>query len=296
VVERYTTLLNLRLKSKAANHLIIMELINSDSLTFNYSDIFFSYLHNDERQCTQMAKNHVLLYVYSGEFIVEEGKKKTIISKGESVFIRRDNRVIMTKQPSMDEPFKGIFLIFKRQFLRDFFQTVNKKNVPSERLKKMSNVVSIENNANVDSLFHSMLPYFNKTTIPPQELMELKLQEGVLSLLNMDKNFYQYLFDFSEPWKIDIIEFLEQNFTYELSIEEIAAFTGRSLATFKRDFKKVSALPPQQWLIQRRLKAAYEKLKFEGKRVKDVYFEVGFKNQSHFSLAFKKQYGFSPGR
>jgi len=271
-----------------------MELINSDSLTFNYSDIFFSYLHNDERQCIQMAKNHVLLYVYSGEFMVEEGKKKTIISKGESVFIRRDNRVIMTKQPSTAEPFKGIFLIFKRQFLRDFFQTVNKKNLPSERLKKMSSVVSIENNANVDSLFHSMLPYFNKTTIPPQELMELKLQEGVLSLLNMDKNFYQYLFDFSEPWKIDIMEFLEQNFTYELSIEEIAAFTGRSLATFKRDFKKVSPLPPQQWLIQRRLKKAYEKLRFEGKRVKDVYFEVGFKNQSHFSQAFKKQYGFSP--
>jgi hypothetical protein len=46
-----------------------MELINSDSLAFNYSDVFFSYLHIDERQCVQMAKNHVLLYVYSGEFL-----------------------------------------------------------------------------------------------------------------------------------------------------------------------------------------------------------------------------------
>lgn len=273
-----------------------MELVYSDSLTFNYSDIFFSYLHNNERQCTQMAKNHVLLYVYSGQFIVEDGKKKTVIGKGESVFIRRDNRVIMTKQPSTDEPFKGIFLILKRQFLRDFFQKMDKQDMPEGRLKKMISVIRLDNSANIDSLFHSMLPYFNKKTTPPLELMELKLQEGVYSLLNINKQFYQCLFDFSEPWKIDIMEYLEQNFKYELSIEEIAAFTGRSLATFKRDFKKISSLPPQQWLIQRRLKEAYEKLKFEGKKVKDVYFEVGFKNQSHFSLAFKKQYGFSPGR
>jgi len=79
-------------------------------------------------------------------------------------------------------------------------------------------------------------------------------------------------------------------------MEEIASFTGRSLSTFKRDFKKISDLPPQKWLIQRRLRAAYEKIKEDGKRVSDVYMEVGFKNLSHFSVAFKKQYGFSPGK
>jgi AraC-like DNA-binding protein len=211
-------------------------------------------------------------------------------------FIRRNNRVTMTKQPSTNEPFKGIFMIFKRQFLRDYFQKVDKHKLPAERMKKLQSVLSIDNNINIDSLFHSLLPYFNKADVPPTELMELKMQEGIISLLNTDKSFYQYLFDFNEPWKIDIMEYLEQNFTYELSIEEIAAFTGRSLATFKRDFKKISSIPPQQWLIQRRLKEAYEKIRVEGKRVKDVYFEVGFKNQSHFSLAFKKQYGFPPGR
>nr|WP_262919796.1 AraC family transcriptional regulator [Niabella hibiscisoli] len=77
-------------------------------------------------------------------------------------------------------------------------------------------------------------------------------------------------------------------------MEQIASYTGRSLATFKRDFSKISNLTPQKWLIKRRLEAAYIKLKEEGKKVQDVYIEVGFKNPSHFSTAFKRQYGVPP--
>ncbi|WP_312362388.1 AraC family transcriptional regulator [Sphingobacterium sp.] len=76
-----------------------------------------------------------------------------------------------------------------------------------------------------------------------------------------------------------------------LTMEQIAAYTGRSLATFKRDFQKVSSLSPQKWLIKKRLEMAYVKLKEEGKKVQEVCVEVGFKNPSHFSTAFKKQYG-----
>ena len=39
---------------------------------------------------------------------------------------------------------------------------------------------------------------------------------------------------------------------------------------------------------------AYIKLKEEGRKIQDVCIEVGFKNPSHFSTSFKKQYGVSP--
>ena len=81
---------------------------------------------------------------------------------------------------------------------------------------------------------------------------------------------------------------------YEFTLEEMAHYTGRSLATFKRDFKKISDLTPGKWLIRKRLEVAYARLKEEGTRIVDVSAEVGFKNPSHFSTAFKKQYGISP--
>jgi AraC-like DNA-binding protein len=113
-------------------------------------------------------------------------------------------------------------------------------------------------------------------------------------VMNTDKNVYASLFDFTEPWKIDVLDFLNENYMYDLSMEEIASYTGRSLAVFKRDFKKVSRLSPQKWLIQKRLEVAHDKIRTDGKKVSDVCFEVGFKNLSHFSTAFKRKYGFPP--
>ena len=113
-------------------------------------------------------------------------------------------------------------------------------------------------------------------------------------MLEINEQFYPNLFDFNAPWKIDLLEFMEKNYAYDLTIEDIAHYTGRSLAAFKRDFRKISDLPPQKWLIEKRLKVAQEKLLHEKKKVSEVYLEVGFKNLSHFSTAYKKKFGYSP--
>ena len=110
----------------------------------------------------------------------------------------------------------------------------------------------------------------------------------------LHSSFYSSLFDFTEPWKIDIFDFLNKNYMCDLSIEEIASFTGRSLASFKRDFKKISPLPPQKWLMEKRLNVAFDKIRNEQQKASDVCFEVGFKTLSHFSKAFKKQFGYTP--
>jgi AraC-like DNA-binding protein len=117
------------------------------------------------------------------------------------------------------------------------------------------------NRPDIVSLFESITPYFNSDMPPTDELIRLKMMEGVYVLLNTDNCFYSSLFDFTEPWKIDILDFMNENYMYDLSMEETASYTGRSLATFKRDFKKISPLSPEKWLIQKRLEVAYSKAK-----------------------------------
>ncbi|MDP4270128.1 MAG: AraC family transcriptional regulator [Bacteroidota bacterium] len=266
-----------------------------DTQVFNYYDIFFSYYSPEQCICTTMIREHMLVYVYSGTIELTENNIKTVIGKGECVFLRRDNRVSMIKQPDADAGFRGIFMTFKRNFLREFYQQyIDKKMLPMEVEKHKPSVIKLPGTPDIASLFQSMTPYFDSDKVPAKELMQLKLHEGVYSLLNIDSRFYPALFDFTEPWKIDILDFMEDNYMFDLSVEEIAGFTGRSLATFKRDFKKISPLSPQKWLIDKRLKVAYDKLRNENIKVSDVYLEVGFKNLSHFSSAFKKQFGFAP--
>lgn len=259
-----------------------------------YSDILFSYYFSDDCMCSSMVRDHFLVYLYSGEYILDEGKRRTVIKPGECVFLKRDNRVNMIKQPKNGEPFMAIFLTFKRNFLRGVYQKFERKELPLKAEKQKHSVIKLPQTPDIKGLFQSLVPYFDSTVEPSDDIMKLKLLEGVYSLLRIDDKFYATIFDFTEPWKIDILEFLSENYMYDFSLEDIASFTGRSLSTFKRDFKKISKLSPEKWLIQRRLEAAREKLQEDGRTVTDVYVEVGFKNLSHFSSAFKKQYGVAP--
>ena len=271
-----------------------MKTPEKEYITFNYSDVIFSYFFSDDCMCSKMVRDHFLVYVNSGEYILEEGKRKTVISPGECVFMRRDNRVSMTKQGKNGDPFRGIFMTFKRNFLREMYQELERKELPLDAGKHKQSVIKLPQTPDITGLFQSLLPYFDSPIEPSEDMMCLKLMEGVYSLLNIDKRFFATLFDFTEPWKIDILDFLNDNFMYDLSMEEIASFTGRSLSTFKRDFKKISDLSPEKWLIRKRLEAALEMLSNEGMSVTDVYTEVGFKNLSHFSSAFKRQFGMAP--
>lgn len=88
---------------------------------------------------------------------------------------------------------------------------------------------------------------------------------------------------------------MRKNFMFNVSLNRFAYLTGRSLATFKRDFEKFFFLTsPSRWLQQQRLAQAYHLIREKGRRPSDVYLEVGFEDLSHFSFAFKKAYGIAP--
>ncbi len=262
--------------------------------TVSYSGIFLSCFTDYSEKCIHATPEHTLVYLYSGEQVIGDRDREIVIQAGECAFIRRNHRITMYKNSKGEELYKGISLTFKRNVLREFYSRLNKAGIPKNVSIPEDNVFRIEPRADIKSLFQSLTPYFDDQVKPTEGVAHLKLMEGIHALLNNSDIFYPVLFDFTEPWKMDLLEFLNENYTDDLSMEQIAAYTGRSLATFKRDFKKISPLTPQKWLIKKRLEAAYIKLKEEGKKVQDVYVEVGFKNPSHFSTAFKKQYGVAP--
>lgn len=262
--------------------------------TIGYSGIFLSCYSDYSEKCIHATPEHVLVYLYSGEQVIEDRNKKIKLQAGDCAFIRRDHRLKMYKNSKGEDLYKGISLTFKRSVLREFYRKMTKSEIPTAVKISDNTVFKLAQSPAIESLFQSLTPYFDSNIKPTEAVINLKLLEGIYALLNSNEELYPVLFDFAEPWKIDLLDFLNANYTEELSMEQIASFTGRSLATFKRDFKKISSLTPQKWLIKKRLEMAYIKLKEESKKVQDVYMEVGFKNPSHFSTAFKKQYGISP--
>ena len=261
---------------------------------FNYNNVFYSFFYDDTSGCTHRSREFAMNYVYSGEMVVDTGHERIHVGKGECVFIPRDHHITLYKRTCDGERYCGIFLMFTRAFLKEMYDKFGRREIPADTPKLDSGVIKLPRTAEIASLFASMTPYFDPEVKPHDDFMQLKLQEGLLALLHIDRRFAPTLFDFNEPWKIDILDFMNRNYMYEFTVEELAHYTGRSLATFKRDFKKVSDLTPEKWLIRKRLEVAYALMKEGGRKIADVYTEVGFKNQSHFSSAFKKLYGVAP--
>lgn len=263
-------------------------------LIFNYNNVFYSFYYDDLSGCVHRSREYALNYVYSGEMILDNGTEKIHVRKGECVFIPRDHHITMYKKTYNGERYCGIFLMFTRTFLREMYGklAINKQRSGTRKLD--NGVIKLPRTVELASLFASMTPYLDPDVKPRDSFMELKLQEGLMALLAIDERFIPTMFDFNEPWKIDILGFMEENYTCDLSIEEIAHYTGRSLATFKRDFKKISELTPEKWLIKKRLAKAYELMRTGRRKVVEVYAEVGFRNPSHFSTAFKKEFGIAP--
>lgn len=262
-------------------------------LIFNYADIFYSFYYDGQGACIHRSREYALNYVYSGEMVLDNGIRQIHVGKGECVFIPRDHHITLYKKPCRGERYCGIFLSFSRNFLREMYVKIG-STFATGNTHRLSDAIKLPQTAELASLFASLTPFFNPDVKPQEDFMHLKMEEGLIALLHIDKCFAPTLFDFNEPWKIDILDFMNQNYMYEFTLQDLAHYTGRSLATFKRDFKKISDLTPEKWLIRKRLEVAYSLMQQSKERISDICTKVGFKNQSHFSTAFKRQYGVAP--
>lgn len=268
----------------------------NDRSVFNYKDIIFSCFQPEESLSEHCLPHHALIYVYSGELRITDNGKEHSVRAGEYVFLRRDNRVKIHKHTHETEPYKAISIRFDRKFLRCYFSGLKRKISLPENIGRFKEAaIKLEGNPYIESLFASLFPFTERGITPSEEFVAMKMNEAMGCVLRADSRFYPTLFDFNNPWKIDILEFMEENYMQDMSMEEFALYTGRSLASFKRDFAEISEIPPQKWLIERRLKKAYELIE-TGKSVTEACLESGFKNRSHFSTAFKSRFGFPPNQ
>ena len=74
-----------------------------------------------------------------------------------------------------------------------------------------------------------------------------------------------------------------------------AAAAGMSPFHFSRLFKKSTGKSPYQFVLQRRIERAKKLLRNSTRSLADVGGELGFSHQSHFTSAFRKQVGATPG-
>jgi AraC-like DNA-binding protein len=98
------------------------------------------------------------------------------------------------------------------------------------------------------------------------------------------------------PWQAKRArERLESDLGGNLSLHQIAAEFDLSVSHFSRAFRISTGLPPHQWLLRQRVKAAKQLMTVRDLPLSEIAVSAGFANQSHFTRVFSAVVGVSPG-
>jgi transcriptional regulator GlxA family with amidase domain len=90
-------------------------------------------------------------------------------------------------------------------------------------------------------------------------------------------------------------ELMSTNLREDLSAADIAKECSLSAGHFARAFRHSTGLSPHQWLLRHRINEAHVLLHDPGLSLAGIARACGFADQSHFTKAYTRLRGISPG-
>ncbi len=240
------------------------------------------------------SHHNYIVYVAKGRKTWHTNAGVYDLTEGSLVFVRKGACII-------EQFFDADFCLFLF-FITDEFICELLKEQPRVQKEETANVtctpvLQLHSNKYVEAFFENIMVYFNDTQEPDPALLKLKFRELILILTAnpLNNEMLHYFCSLQNKGRGLVLQtVMEDNFCYNLKLEDFAKLSCRSLSTFKRDFEKIYKISPSKWLLEKRLNHAKRLMEYENKSVKEAAFESGFENASHFSRAFHDYFGAPP--
>ncbi len=263
---------------------------------FNVNELLFTAYDCaiEESQLDYWVDKNYFCYIVRGGVKWKTLDNEYTIEVGEAAFIRRGAHRI-AKISYTDFCALLIFLPdeFIRTVLREEQLTEPKDNIGE---KRTNSIVPITPDQSLFDYFTTVLNYFNQPRPPSKNLLRIKFRELIVNLATGHSNpgIRDCLRQISGQSRRALRLTMENNFHFDLQLAEFASLTGRSLATFNREFHKEFQTSPGRWLKQKRLEYSKFLLETTDLNVNEIALESGFKNTSHYIRVFKQHFGSTP--
>ncbi|WP_053329210.1 AraC family transcriptional regulator [Chryseobacterium gallinarum] len=234
--------------------------------------------------------DHIFSYILQGKQDVWLADQKHSYREGDFRFFRR-NQLTKYVKSTTDGSFRSIAVHIDQCTLKEMSEQYGLK---ANSIIDAHAALLIHSGALLKGFVDSLVPYLQQQM--DDRIVSLKAKELVLLLIQHNPAFKNVLFDFNEPGKIDLEAFMNSHYRYNVPMERFAFLTGRSLSGFKRDFEKQFNTSPGRWLLRKRLDTARFLIEQQKEKPSDVYLDLGFEDLSHFSFAYKKEFGYAPNK
>jgi AraC-like DNA-binding protein len=248
---------------------------------------------NDEQKLKVLSLDNFFIYILGGKKIWQTPQATYEATAGQAVFVKKGANIV---HQFYDQGFCALIIFVPDQFIIDTLKRTEFALPPAQLETPTDSVIFLEEELVLDAYFQSVFSYFGQEEKPPAALMELKFRELIMCILASGKNqiLAGYLRSLCQNNKNCLEEIMERNFLYNLKLAEFAKLSGRSLASFKRDFISIFKTTPGRWLIKRKLQYAKRLLELTDKNINELSFDAGFESPSHFIRSFKEFYQATP--
>ena len=234
-----------------------------------------------------------ITYVVTGRKDWFASGKVHQIKEGDALFIRKG---VYTTRQYFDVDHCLLTFFITDDFIRNFMRENNLVGASEGEEVGHDQILEIDVNETLKVLFYSMYNYLKMGTEIPRSLVELKFRELLFNIVLNPKNkkLAQFFTSLNRANKWHFEDVMMKHFHFDLELKDFARLSGRSLSTFKRDFKNFYQQTPGKWLSDKRLEYAKNLLISSDMNVNEICYESGFRNSSHFNKAFKDRYQYPP--
>lgn len=213
---------------------------------------------------------------------------------GETLFFKKGAAIV---EQHFESEFCVLMFFIPDDFVRSTVREIaDSLTTAPAGVATIQSAVQVEHDVALSAFFQSMRTYFSGVEKPSEALLRVKLKELIVGILTSGRNpaLAAYFRQVGERTLPSVVEVMEANFRFNLSLEEYARLCHRSLSSFKRDFQTAYREAPGKWLLRKRLDYSAALLRSSKMNVTEIAFESGFEDVSHFSRVFKKQFAVPP--
>ncbi|MCP4824589.1 MAG: helix-turn-helix transcriptional regulator [Shimia sp.] len=264
---------------------------NREILSGRHGIIMHKTVHEDLREVEFVSTQSFICYLIGGRerFFTEAGDMITLTA-GDLIAIPKHVRM-RSDFVSNDGPLQAILVFCSDRFLHELVQVKTSKPI-CER----ADAKRVASHPSLTSFMKNMVDIYGSLSVN-EALVHSKMSELIYLVDALDGGeLLPSLYAPEPPRANGLRHLVERHAIQGLSSTEMAALTGRSLACFNRDFRRVFGTSYRQWQIDRRIEATRELLVHTDQSITQIALENGYDSVSYFIEQFQKVEGVSPLR
>ncbi|MCZ4243872.1 helix-turn-helix domain-containing protein [Pedobacter punctiformis] len=267
-------------------------IINDHTFLYSESQTFAKLkIESKAGKRTVFMSEHTLIFVMSGIKLLHFSNQTLKITP-DNVFLLKKGIYVMAEYIQEGLTFEALMIFLSENILKSFISKPNKYM----GLNKSDPCIVFPVNPLIQDFKIQFRQYFEHPLFNYEQLIQLKQMEILTLLLASGYKEQTLAFIDSAVSKNlqDMDSVLQEYMLQPITIAELANLCNRSLATFKRDFKKQYHTSPRVYINKHRLRHARMLLENTDKQISEISTDCAFESTSYFIRIFKQEFGLTP--